>query len=468
MATLSVGSGQQYTTIARAVAAANAGDTIAVQAGTYTNDFATINKPLTITGVGGMAKLVATVAPPNGKAILTTSADVTLDHLDISGAKVSSMNGAGVRYEGGNLTLTNDYIHDNQDGLLANPNLAGSINISRSEFSHNGAGDGYSHNLYVGDVGSLTISDSYFHDAVVGHEIKSRAENTTITNTRVFDNGGSASYSIDLPNGGHAVLNGNTIEQGPNTQNPVIVAFGAEGGLHGNTSLSMTGNTVVDDAGTNSRLLMNATGATAEVSGTSTWGISGSEFGSGPQHVTGTVALASRPGLDTSSPVAASGPSGPTEGTTTPDPAISWTGTTGADNKTGGSGNDTLDGGAGADTLNGGAGDDRLIGNAGADRLIGGAGNDWLIGGGQNDVFVFGPGAGHDTIQGFASHTYSGSERDRMDVSGYGITRDEYPTQIAITQAGSDVLVSFVGTNDAVTIQGKSATSFDASDFIFA
>jgi len=41
MATLTVGSGKQYGTIAAAVAAARAGDTVAVSAGTYANDFAT-------------------------------------------------------------------------------------------------------------------------------------------------------------------------------------------------------------------------------------------------------------------------------------------------------------------------------------------------------------------------------------------------------------------------------------------
>ena len=45
MATLTVrsGSGFDYGTLAAAIAASNDGDVIRVQAGTYTNDFATIN-----------------------------------------------------------------------------------------------------------------------------------------------------------------------------------------------------------------------------------------------------------------------------------------------------------------------------------------------------------------------------------------------------------------------------------------
>ena len=105
MATLKVGQGQQFTTIASAVAASHDGDVIQVQAGTYVNDFATINTKVTIEGVGGMANFVATVSPPNGKGILVTETDVTIQNLSFSGAKVPDMNGAGIRYEGGNLTV---------------------------------------------------------------------------------------------------------------------------------------------------------------------------------------------------------------------------------------------------------------------------------------------------------------------------------------------------------------------------
>ena len=149
--TLTVGQGKQFATIAAAVAAAHSGDTIFLDAGTYTNDFpGTINKNLTLIGVDSMVHMVVTTAPPNGKGILDvggSGVSVTIENFEFSGAAVADGNGAGIRYEGGNLTLTGDYFHDNQDGPLAASDPNGSITIFSSEFANNGAGDGQTHNL---------------------------------------------------------------------------------------------------------------------------------------------------------------------------------------------------------------------------------------------------------------------------------------------------------------------------------
>ena len=77
----------------------------------------------------------------------------------------------------------------------------------------------------------LMIDSSYFHDANVGHQIKSRALNTIVKNSRIYDRNSTASYSIDLPNGGNAAIQNNEIEQGPNSQNFVIISYGEEGNL---------------------------------------------------------------------------------------------------------------------------------------------------------------------------------------------------------------------------------------------
>ena len=60
---------------------------IQLQPGTYPNDFPPNVSNLTVEAVGGMAHLVATVPPPNGKAWFVTSGNVTLQNLDISGVQ---------------------------------------------------------------------------------------------------------------------------------------------------------------------------------------------------------------------------------------------------------------------------------------------------------------------------------------------------------------------------------------------
>src|SRR3954454_22524497 len=81
-ATLTVGPGKQYPTVSAAIAAAHSGDAVAVSAGTYYDDFPTVNVPLTIYGSGGMAHLHARRSPPNGKGILVANASLSLTHVE--------------------------------------------------------------------------------------------------------------------------------------------------------------------------------------------------------------------------------------------------------------------------------------------------------------------------------------------------------------------------------------------------
>src|SRR3954453_2799493 len=108
MAALTVGSGKQFSTIVAAVAAAQNGDTINVDAGTYTNQWMHISKDITLQGVGGMVSMVSTGLVPHGKGMFLTGGNITISNFTFSGALVADYNGAGIRQQTGNLVLNND------------------------------------------------------------------------------------------------------------------------------------------------------------------------------------------------------------------------------------------------------------------------------------------------------------------------------------------------------------------------
>lgn len=300
-ATLTVGPGQQYRTVAQAVAAARDGDVVQVRAGTYTNDFPpTVTRKISIVGVGGMARLVATVPPPNGKAILVTATDVTLDRLEFAGARVADRNGAGIRYEGGRLTIRRCYFRDNENGILGGSWPSGSVDIADSEFAWNGRGDGYTHGIYLGQIASLQVTSSYLHHTKVGHHIKSRAARTTVRNSRIVDGtGGTASYSIDLPNGGVAVISGNTIEQSATSQNYALIHFGGEGAPYAGSSLQVTGN-VLQNWRSSAVGVLNQTSAAVSVTQNRLYRLP--SLIAGPGAWSGNVTLASPVAISTSAP----------------------------------------------------------------------------------------------------------------------------------------------------------------------
>ncbi len=293
---LTVGVGKQYATLSAAIAASADGDVIRVDAGTYTNDFATITHKITIEGMGGMVKMVATIPPPNSKGILVVDNDVTIKNLSFSGVAISAANGgngAGIRYEGGQMVLINDAFIGNQNGVMGNPVIAGltnTVTIDHSLFSGNGSGTGYTHNLYIGAVAKLTATNSIFEKAVVGHEFKSRALINDIENN-IFRDGptGTASYSIDLPNGGVDLIKNNLIEKGPNSQQSNMVHFGGEGIPYAGSSLTVTGNSFVNDRTSSTVAVLNQTPFSATISGNQFAAIPAANIARGPAVETGNI-----------------------------------------------------------------------------------------------------------------------------------------------------------------------------------
>lgn len=491
-----VGPGREYARLSDAVADSAAGDTIKILAGEYRDDFAIIRHPVTITGVGGKAHLKAVHAPDNGKAVLVVNADVSIDHLEFSGAHVPDQNGAGIRHQAGDLTIRNSVFHDNEMGIFTVADHDLDLTVSHSSFLNNGRGDGKTHALYANQIGSLTVSDSRFEGTDVGHHIKSRALKTTIEDSEFRDNDhGTASYNIDLPNGGIGVIRGNTIVQGPDNSNRTMISFGAEG-PGANNSLLVEGNHFINEHPERATGIRNFTDAVVVLDGNVFDHVERPVDGPfrevvsdrpeptpepapepEPAPVVGGEAPA-RPvpdgevvdGVDNGAPEP--GPTAPSF----PDYAAllasgaafegaldrlgsahsdTLAGSNGNDRLRGGDGNDILSGGAGDDLLGGGGGNDLLLASAGQDALLGGPGNDWLLGGSDADVFVFGSQWGQDRLANFQNGL------DRLDFRGSGL--DFADMRITDTDAGTQIAAGA----DSLTLQQVAAHQVTESDFIF-
>jgi hypothetical protein len=247
---LRVGPGQTLKSVAEAARIARDGDTVEIEAGDYEGDVAAwAQSNLTLRAVGGRARMDAHGAASEGKAIwVIKGSGVVVEGLDFTHTRVPDRNGAGIRHEGGSLTVRNCRFIDNENGILTSNNNASEVTIENSEFGRNGAGDGRSHNLYVGQIRRLTVIGSYFHHARVGHLLKSRAARNDVMYNRLTDEaGGSASYELEFPAGGLAYVIGNIIEQSPQTENATIISYGAEGYPWPQNELYLINNTIVDD-----------------------------------------------------------------------------------------------------------------------------------------------------------------------------------------------------------------------------
>jgi len=245
---IKVGPAGDFASMSDAVPSLQAGDTVEIDAaGKYLNDYAVLDKDnLTLIGVNGRPHLKSSKYINNGKGIWVVKGNNTrVINIEFSGARVSDRNGSAIRLEGDNLYIERCFFHDNENGLLTGNKKRGEVYITNSEFSSNGYGDGRSHNIYVGRIERFVIKDSLSKDAKIGHAIKSRARENYIMYNRLFES--SSSYAIDISNGGEALVIGNQVYQGEETDNWAMVSFGAEGLKYEKNQLSFLYNSLQND-----------------------------------------------------------------------------------------------------------------------------------------------------------------------------------------------------------------------------
>ena len=265
-ALLKVGPNEPYPVPSAAAKAAKDNDVVEIDAGNYRGDVAVWRASgLVIRGVGGRPVLDPEGASAEGKATWVIKGDfTTVENIAFVEARNGDRNGAGIRQEGRNLMVRRCLFRNNQDGILSGANPDSSIYILDSEFDHNGAGDGQSHNLYIGEIGKLVVKRCYLHEAVVGHDLKSRALESEVTDNRIADEAsGNSSYEVEFPNGGKVLLAFNVIQKGNRAQNYTLVSYGAEGLRPSVNAFSAKGNTFISRRDAGARFIYIAPGDVA-------------------------------------------------------------------------------------------------------------------------------------------------------------------------------------------------------------
>ncbi len=183
-----------------------------------------------------------------GKAALVLRGrGASVDGIIFQRMAVPDGNGAGIRLEKGNLAITRAIFRDSEQGILTAEDLTGSITIDQSTFSGLGRCDrglSCAHSIYIGNYGSLTVTNSRFERGAGGHYVKSRAVRVNIRSNAFDDSRGKeTNYMIDLPGGANGVIAGNTFVQGASKENySAFITVAPEGKVHDSNDLSITDN----------------------------------------------------------------------------------------------------------------------------------------------------------------------------------------------------------------------------------
>lgn len=241
-------SGQGYASLKDAVAAIGGGrGTVLIASGTYAQ--------CAVQEAGEVAFRARTPGtvildgmPCEGKAALVLRGrSASVDGIVFQNLRVPDGNGAGIRLESGNLTVTNSMFRNSEEGILSGDAPQGSVTIDRSTFRHLGRCDrdlDCAHGIYIGRYGSLTVTRSRFDQGDGGHYLKTRSARVTLTGNSFDDSAGRlTNYMIDLSNGASGEISRNEMVQGKDKDNhSAFITIAPEGRENDSSGLSILNN----------------------------------------------------------------------------------------------------------------------------------------------------------------------------------------------------------------------------------
>ena len=240
--------GRNYGSLQQAVDAVGEGEgTIIIAPGTYRE--CAVQKSGVIAfraSVPGQTIFDGTTC--EGKAALVLRGEgASIDGIIFQNMRVPDANGAGIRLEKGDLTVTRSIFRNSEQGILTAEDRVGAISIDRSTFSGLGRCDrglSCAHSIYIGEYGSLTVTNSRFERGNGGHYVKSRAARVDIRDNAFDDTRGKeTNYMIDLPGGATGSITRNVFVQGASKENySAFITVAPEGKTRSSSGLSIAGN----------------------------------------------------------------------------------------------------------------------------------------------------------------------------------------------------------------------------------
>ena len=224
------------------------GETLELGEGIYTEPLVVLASNVQVRGMGHV--VIEKVAWKGKAAIIVNGDNVHLSNIECRFIEVPDENGACIRQQGKNLSVSHMYIHDSEQGLLAGKS-SGKTRIIDSRFEKLGK-NGKAHGIYVGG-GELELLESLvIASKDGGHEIKSRASLTVIRDSILGSFSADDSRLVDIANGGVLVIENSVMQKGGHSKNREMIGYGLEGVRYTKNSVSLKNNIfIVDREGSN-------------------------------------------------------------------------------------------------------------------------------------------------------------------------------------------------------------------------
>jgi hypothetical protein len=201
---------------------------------------------LYLAAVSGQSVLDGVACEGKG-ALVLRGRSARVEGLVFANIRVPDANGSGIRLEHGNLSVSQSWFRDSEQGILTAEDPNSTITIDKSTFTRLGRCDrdlSCAHSIYTANYGSLTVTRSRFEEGHGGHYVKTHAQRVAVLNSSFDDSAGrTTNYMIDLSVGSTGKIAGNWFVQGRDKENySAFITVAPEGHYHSADGLVIEGN----------------------------------------------------------------------------------------------------------------------------------------------------------------------------------------------------------------------------------